>query len=139
MTTRVYNFNAGPAALPLPVLQQVQADLLDFGGTGMSILETSHRGPVYDEIHQQAIADLRELFGGSDDHAILFMGGGAQTQFALIPMNLLPEGRHAAYLETGVWGEAAREEAAKIGDVRALWSSAASMAATAKRGTMKSV
>ena len=124
--TRVYNFNAGPATLPLPVLQQVQADLLDFGGTGMSILETSHRGPVYDEIHQQAVADLRELFGGSDDHTILFMGGGAQTQFALIPMNLLPEGRHAAYLETGVWGEAAREEAAKIGDARTLWSSAAS-------------
>ena len=124
MTTRVYNFNAGPATLPLPVLQQVQADLLDFGGTGMSILETSHRGPVYDEIHQQAIADLRELFGGSDDHTILFMGGGAQTQFALIPMNLLPQGGHAAYLETGVWGEAAREEAAKIGDVRTLWSSA---------------
>ena len=126
MTTRVYNFNAGPATLPLPVLQQVQADLLDFGGTGMSILETSHRGPVYDEIHQQAIADLRELFGGSDDHAILFMGGGAQTQFALVPMNLLPQGRHATYLETGVWGEAAREEAGKMGDARTLWSSAAS-------------
>ena len=124
MTTRVYNFNAGPATLPLPVLQQVQADLLDFGGTGMSILETSHRGPVYDEIHQQAIADLRELFGGSDDHAILFMGGGAQTQFALVPMNLLPQGRHAAYLETGVWSEAAREEAGKMGDARTLWSSA---------------
>ncbi len=126
MTTRVHNFNAGPAALPLPVLQQVQTDLLDFGGTGMSILETSHRGPVYDEIHRQAIADLRELFGGSDDHAILFMGGGAQTQFALIPMNLLPQGRYAAYLETGVWGEAAREEANKVGDARTLWSSAAS-------------
>jgi phosphoserine aminotransferase len=126
MTTRVYNFNAGPATLPLPVLQQVQADLLDFGGTGMSILETSHRGPVYDEIHQQAIADLRELFGGSDDHAILFMGGGAQTQFALVPMNLLPQNGHAVYLETGVWGEAAREEASKIGDARTLWSSAAS-------------
>ena len=126
MTTRVHNFNAGPATLPLPVLQQVQADLLDFGGTGMSILETSHRGPVYDEIHQQAIADLLELFGGSDDHAILFMGGGAQTQFALVPMNLLPKGGHAAYLETGVWGEAARQEASKTGDARTLWSSAAS-------------
>ncbi len=126
MTTRVHNFNAGPATLPLPVLQQVQADLLDFGGTGMSILETSHRGPVYDEIHQQAIADLLELFGGTDDHAILFMGGGAQTQFALVPMNLLPKGGHAAYLETGVWGEAARQEASKIGDARTLWSSAAS-------------
>ena len=123
MTTRVHNFNAGPAALPLPVLQRAQAELLDFGGTGMSILESSHRGPVYDEIHQQAIADLRVLFGGSDEHTILFMGGGAQTQFGLIPMNLLPQGRHAAYLETGVWGEAAREEAAKIGDARTLWSS----------------
>ena len=126
MTTRVHNFNAGPAALPLPVLQQAQAEMLDFGGTGMSILESSHRGPVYDEIHQQAIADLRVLFGGSDEHTILFMGGGAQTQFGLIPMNLLPQGRHAGYLETGVWGEAAREEAAKIGDARTLWSSSAS-------------
>ena len=123
MTTRVHNFNAGPAALPLPVLQRAQAELLDFGGTGMSILESSHRGPVYDEIHQQAIADLQVLFGGSDEHTILFMGGGAQTQFGLIPMNLLPEGRHAVYLETGVWGEAAREEAAKVGDARTLWSS----------------
>ena len=126
MTTRTHNFNAGPAALPLPVLQQAQAELLDFGGTGMSILESSHRGPVYDEIHHQAIADLRALFGGSEDHTILFMGGGAQTQFALIPMNLLPQGRHADYLETGVWGEAAQEEAAKIGDARTLWSSSAS-------------
>jgi phosphoserine aminotransferase len=126
MTTRVHNFNAGPAALPLAVLQQAQAELLDFGGTGMSILESSHRGPVYDEIHEQAIAGLRVLFGGSDDHAILFMGGGAQTQFGLIPMNLLPQGRYADYLETGVWGETAREEAAKIGDARTLWSSSAS-------------
>ena len=126
MTTRAHNFNAGPAALPLPVLQQAQAELLDFGGTGMSILESSHRGPVYDEIHQQAIADLKVLFGGSDDHTILFMGGGAQTQFALIPMNLLPQGEYAAYLETGVWGEAAREEAAKVGDARTLWSSSPS-------------
>ena len=123
MTTRVHNFNAGPAALPLPVLQRAQAELLDFGGTGMSILESSHRGPVYDEIHQQAIVDLKVLFGGSDEHTILFMGGGAQTQFGLIPMNLLPRGGHAVYLETGVWGEAAREEAAKVGDARTLWSS----------------
>ena len=125
MTTRVHNFNAGPAALPLPVLQRAQAELLDFGGTGMSILESSHRGPVYDEIHQQAIADLKVLFGGGDEHTILFMGGGAQTQFGLIPMNLLPRGGHAVYLETGVWGEAAREEAAKVGDARTLWSSSA--------------
>ena len=126
MTTRVHNFNAGPAALPFPVLQRAQEELLDFGGTGMSILESSHRGPVYDEIHQQAIAGLKVLFGGADDHTILFMGGGAQTQFALIPMNLLPQGGYAEYLETGVWGEAAREEAAKIGDARTLWSSSAS-------------
>ena len=126
MKRRVYNFNAGPAALPLPVLEQAQAELLDFGGTGMSILESSHRGPVYDEIHQQAIADLRVLFGGGNDHTILFMGGGAQTQFALIPMNLLPQDGHADYLETGVWGESAREEAARIGHARTLWSSSAS-------------
>src|SRR5438876_921620 len=124
MTRRVHNFNPGPAALPLPVLQQVQGDLLDFAGTGMSILEMSHRSATYEELHNRAIADLRTLLGGTEEHAILFMGGGAQMQFALVALNLLPPGAYADYLVTGVWSETALEEARKIGDARVLWSSA---------------
>ena len=124
MTWRVHNFNPGPAALPLPVLEQVQGDLLDFAGTGMSILEMSHRSATYEQLHNQAIADLRTLLGGSEDHAILFMGGGAQMQFALVALNLLSPDAYAEYLVTGVWSETALSEARKIGDARVLWSSA---------------
>jgi len=124
MTWRVHNFNPGPAALPLPVLEQVQGDLLDFAGTGMSILEMSHRSAKYEHLHNQAIADLRTLLGGTEEHAILFMGGGAQMQFALVALNLLSSGSYAEYLVTGVWSETALSEARKIGDARVLWSSA---------------
>ena len=124
MTWRVHNFNPGPAALPLPVLEQVQRDLLDFDGTGISMLEMSHRSATYERLHNQTIADLRALLGGTAEHAIVFMGGGAQTQFALVAMNLLPPGAHAEYLVTGVWSETALHEARQIGDARVLWSSA---------------
>lgn len=126
MATSVHNFNAGPAALPTPVLEQVQRDLLDFGGNGMSILEMSHRSAAYEMVHNQAIADLRTLLSCPDDYAIVFMGGGAQTQFALVAMNLLRPGTHADYLVTGQWSEAALREAQKIGDARAPWSGATS-------------
>jgi hypothetical protein len=112
----VHNFNAGPAALPLPVLEQVQRDLLDFAGSGMSILELTHRSAMYEEVHNQAIADLRTLLRGSEEYAILFMGGGAQTQFALVPMNLSPARAHADYLITGPWSMTALQEAQKLGD-----------------------
>src|SRR5712691_1140788 len=124
MTRRVHNFNPGPAALPLPVLEQVQGDLLDFAGTGMSILEMSHRSAAYEQLHNQAIADLRTLLGGTEEHVILFMGGGAQMQFALVALNLLSPESYAEYLVTGVWSETALSEARKIGDARVLWSSA---------------
>lgn len=124
MTAHVHNFYPGPAALPLPVLEQVQRDLLDFDGTGMSILEMSHRSATYERVHNQAIADLRALLGGANDHAVVFMGGGAQTQFALVALNLLAPGAYAEYLVTGVWSEAALHEARKVGEARVLWSSA---------------
>lgn len=121
----LHNFNPGPAALPRPVLEQVQHDLLDYGGTGMSILEMSHRSPVYEQVHNEAIADLRRLLGCSADYAILFMSGGAQTQFGLVPMNLLTAGAWAQYLVTGTWSATALREAQKLGEARELWSSAA--------------
>ena len=133
---RVHNFGAGPAALPLPVLEQVRDELLDFRGSGMSILEHSHRGSLYSEVHRDAEAALRELLsgsaGGAADHAILFMGGGARTQVALAPMNLLPAPDPAGvgprpradYVVTGRWAEMAVAEGAKRADARVVWSSA---------------
>ncbi|MEE9148473.1 MAG: 3-phosphoserine/phosphohydroxythreonine transaminase [Candidatus Tectomicrobia bacterium] len=124
MTHRVHNFHAGPAALPLPVLAQVQQHLLDYAGSGMSILELSHRSAPYEQVHNQAIADLRSLLQCPEEYAILFMGGGGQTQFALVAMNFLPAGAHADYLITGNWSTSALHEAQKIGDARVLWSGA---------------
>jgi len=114
---RVYNFSAGPAILPLEALQEAQADLVDFKGSGMSIMEMSHRGKEYDAIHNEAIANLKELMGLGDDYAILFLQGGASLQFAMIPMNFLGEGQTADYVNAGSWGSAAVKQARLIGNV----------------------
>lgn len=127
MTHRVHNFGAGPAALPLPVLERVHDELLDYRGSGMSILEASHRGALYDEVHEGAMAGLRRLLGGAalgEDYEVLFMGGGARTQFGLVPWNLLPEGGSADYVVTGRWSEMAAAEAAKRGRVHEAYTSA---------------
>lgn len=129
MTHRIHNFGAGPAVLPLPVLEQAQRELLDFQGTGVSMLEHSHRGPAYAAVHAQTLADLRALLGpGNEDFEVLFMGGGARSQFALVPMNLLYPGASAGYLTTGRWAEMALAEGRKLGEklcqVKELWSSA---------------
>ena len=87
MNERIYNFNPGPAVLPEDVLREVQAELLNFNGTGMSILEISHRAPAYDEVHQQTKADIKELMGLGDDYDVVFTAGGASQTFALIPLN----------------------------------------------------
>ena len=124
---RIHNFGAGPAALPLPVLEQVREELLDFRGSGMSILETSHRSARYTEVQEGAITLLRELIGGAalgDGYEVLLMGGGARTQFGLVPWNLMPPGGAADYLVTGHWAEMAAAEGAKRGRVRVAWSSA---------------
>ncbi len=111
MANRVFNFNPGPATLPLEVLTIVQKEFLDYRGTGMSIIESSHRGAEYDEINNQAMALARELFGLGDDYKVLFMTGGASTQFALIPMNFAGEGQVGAYIDTGSWSSKAIKEA----------------------------
>ncbi len=126
MTKRIYNFNPGPSTLPLEVLKIVQQELLDFKGTGMSIMEISHRSPEYDEVHNKAIALMHELMGLDDTYKVLFVGGGASTQFAYIPMNFLPEGRTAAYVDTGTWSSKAIKEAEKLGSVQLAASSKAS-------------
>ena len=95
MANRVYNFNPGPATLPLEVLQQAQQELLDYADTGMSVMEISHRSPEFDDINNKAMALVHEILGLGDNYKVLFVGGGASTQFALIPMNFLPSGKAA--------------------------------------------
>ena len=111
---RVHNFNAGPAALPLSVLQQVQSEMLDFDHSGMSIMEHSHRGKAYDKVHNEAIARLRQVMGIPAHFQVLFCQGGASLQFAMVPMNLLAADDAADYILTGVWSEKAFEEAERM-------------------------
>src|ERR1043165_3828693 len=119
MTHRVFNFNPGPAALPLEVLEQAQAEFLDFKGTGMSVMEISHRSKEFESVIQTTEADLRELLGIPANYKILFLQGGASLQFAMLPMNLRPTGASADYIVTGVWGQTAIKEAKKLGAARA--------------------
>jgi phosphoserine aminotransferase len=114
---RVYNFSAGPAVLPLEALQEAQADLVDYKGSGMSVMEMSHRGKEYDALHNEAISNAKELMGLGDDYAVLFIQGGASLQFAMIPMNFLGEGQTADYVNAGSWGSAAVKQARMIGNV----------------------
>lgn len=116
---RVFNFNAGPAVLPLEVLEAAQAELLDFKGTGMSVMEISHRSKEFEAIIQTAEADLRELLGISANYKIMFLQGGASLQFAMLPMNLRAGGASADYVVTGTWSRTAIKEARKLGAVRA--------------------
>jgi len=115
---RAHNFNAGPAGLPLPALERAQREMLDYEGTGMSIMEHSHRGKTYESVHQEAIRLVRELAGVPDDYHVLFLQGGASQLFATVPMNLLPQGKSADYIVTGGWSEKAYQEAGRVGTVR---------------------
>jgi phosphoserine aminotransferase len=121
----VYNFNAGPAILPPAVLAEAQAELRDYHGTGMSILEMSHRSAEYEAVNADAQARLKAFLGVGDDYQVLFLQGGASLQFAMIPMNFLPADRVADYLLTGSWSEKALTEAGTLGEVRAAASTRA--------------
>ena len=112
------NFYAGPAALPLEALERAQRELVDYQGTGLSILEHSHRGPSYMAVHEEAEALVRRIGGVPDDYRVLFLQGGARQQFAMIPMNLLTEGKSADYVRTGNWAGGAFDEAKRVGKVR---------------------
>lgn len=116
MDDRIHNFGAGPGVLPESVLRQAQKDLWNIGDSGIGIAEHSHRGKVFDRIINEAEAEARRLADIPDRYKILFVQGGATQQFAMVPMNILPKGRTADYLVTGVWAEKALEEARKIGD-----------------------
>ena len=118
--SRIYNFNAGPAVLPLEVLEQAATELVEFKGTGMSIMEHSHRGKDYEAVHVEAIDNIKKLLGLGDNYAVLFLQGGASQQFAMVPMNLLGEGQVADYTNSGAWGSKAIKEAKIIGKVNVI-------------------
>ena len=121
--TRAYNFCAGPATLPEPVLRQARDEMLDWRGTGMSVMEMSHRSDEFVEIAKTAEQDLRELAGISDDYSVLFMQGGASSQFATVPLNLLGDKGTADYVNTGIWSKKAIAEASRYADVNVAASS----------------
>ncbi|WP_332648530.1 3-phosphoserine/phosphohydroxythreonine transaminase [Lysinibacillus sp. 54212] len=112
---RAYNFNAGPSALPLQVLEVAQKELLDFQNNGMSLMEMSHRSATFEEVHNGAIARLRKIYNIPENYEVLFLQGGASLQFTMIPMNFLQEGAKASYVQTGSWSEKAIKEAKFFG------------------------
>ncbi len=116
---RVFNFNPGPAVLPLPVLEQAQAEMLDYKGCGMSVMEISHRSKEFEGLIHQAEADLSALLNIPQNYKIMFLQGGASLQFAMVPMNLRPAGASADYIVTGSWSKNAIKEAQKLGTARA--------------------
>ena len=117
MTERIYNFSAGPAVLPLPVLEEAQRELLSLPGVGMSVMEISHRSKTFDEIIGGAEQGLRELLGIPANYHVLFLQGGASLQFSMIPINLLPKDGSADYIITGSWGKKALKEAKRAGNI----------------------
>ncbi|MDQ3817410.1 MAG: 3-phosphoserine/phosphohydroxythreonine transaminase [Acidobacteriota bacterium] len=116
MTERIFNFSAGPAVLPLPVLEQAQRELVSLPNVGMSVMEISHRSKTFDEIIGSAERGVRELLGVPENYHVLFLQGGASLQFSMVPMNFLPDGGSADYIITGSWGKKALKEAKREGN-----------------------
>jgi phosphoserine aminotransferase len=119
---RIHNFNAGPASMPQAVLEKAQSELLEIAGTGMSVMEMSHRSKLFEDIVAQAESGIRHLLGVPEDYAILFLQGGASLQFAMLPMNLRRPGKSADYVDTGSWASKAIGEAKILGAVNVAWS-----------------
>jgi len=118
---RVRNFCAGPCTLPTEVLAEVRDELLDFEGSGMSVVEMSHRSPEYDAVHDDALTRFRRVLEVPDDFEVLFLQGGGVLQFAMVPMNLVPAGSAAAYVRSGAWGKAAHADAARVCSAYVAW------------------
>jgi phosphoserine aminotransferase len=120
--SRVINFNAGPAAIPEAVLEKAKSELLEMAGTGMSVMEMSHRSKQFEDVIAQAESGIRRLLGVPEDYAVLFLQGGASLQFAMVPMNLRRPGQSADYVDTGSWASKAIGEAKILGPVHVAWS-----------------
>jgi phosphoserine aminotransferase len=123
MTKRVYNFYPGPATLPLPVLEKARDELLDFAGTGMSVMEISHRSKEWDKAIHETMDLVKELMGVPDDYKVLFLGGGASTQFYMVPLNLQVNGKPMEYVNTGAWSKKAINEVKFYGELKVVASS----------------
>ena len=121
MTKRAHNFSAGPCTLPLAVLAEAQAEFVDYQGSGMSLIEMSHRGKYFDAVHRQTVELVRRIFQLPDDFQVLFLQGGATLQFSMVPMNLLGAGRKAGYINSGSWGKGAITDARPYGDIYTAW------------------
>ena len=120
---RAYNFNAGPSALPLEVLEKAQQELLNFNNSGMSVMELSHRSSTFEKVHNEAIQRLRSLYAIPENYEVLFIQGGASLQFSMIPMNFLASNQIASYVDTGAWSDKAIKEAKLFGKVHIAGSS----------------
>lgn len=118
---RKKNFFAGPSTLPLEVLTELQAHLVDYHGQGLSMIETSHRGGMFEEMYDETLALFKRLLGASDEYELYFLGGGATLQFSMIPMNFLPKDGTAGYINSGAWAEKAIKDAKKLGTIDVLW------------------
>ena len=118
---RIFNFSAGPSTLPLPVLEKVRDEFVDYQGKGMSLVEMSHRGKVYEEVHNQAVALFQELLGLPPGYKVMFLGGGATMQFGMVPMNFLWGGKSCDFTVTGTWAKKACDDAKKVGSVNVLY------------------
>jgi len=121
---RPVNFSAGPSMIPVEVLESLAADMVDYQKTGLSLVEVSHRGAVYGEVHLETIALIRELMSVPESYSILLLGGGATLQFSMLPMNLLPAGKSADYINSGAWAHKAINEAGKVGEVNVIYDGA---------------
>ena len=124
MTERVHNFSAGPCTLPLQVLEEGQAEFVNYHGAGMSLIEMSHRGKQFVAVHEEAVDLVRTVFGVPDEFDVLFLQGGATLQFAMVPMNLLGSGQKAGYVNSGTWAKGALADAKHYGDVYTAWDGA---------------
>lgn len=118
---RKMNFAAGPSVMPLEVLEELQRNLVDYHGKGLSMVEASHRGGMFEEMYDECLSDFRSILGVPDDYDVYFLGGGATLQFTMIPMNFLLSGRHADYTRTGSWSNKAADDAAKLGNVNVIF------------------
>jgi phosphoserine aminotransferase len=121
MSKRIFNFAAGPCTLPVPALERAQVDFVNYQGSGMSLIEMSHRGKQYDEVHHACLANLRALLSIPETHEILLLQGGATLQFAMVPMNLVVDGKYAEYVNTGAWAKKAIADAEKLVPTRVIW------------------
>ena len=118
---RKLNFAAGPSVMPLEVLEEIQKNIVDYHGKGLSIIEASHRGGMFEEMYDECLADFRSILSIPDNYDVYFLGGGATLQFTMIPMNFLLQGKHADYTRTGSWSNKAADDASKLGNVNILF------------------